>query len=80
MTKEEWDNLKVGDVVYYNGEWDETVEQVVHFMSCGSPQFKTIIAVSGNLKVGDVGGIEPLRCELLPLYNSPLYKAMSEDD
>ena len=79
MTKEEYENLKVGDIVIHK---DKSILRITHPCNFdGRTRMNWILDTSEMLVdlFDDSAWYEFFSdCELLPLYNSPLYKAMNE--
>lgn len=80
MTAEEYKNLKVGDVIHFkNGTVDKVFEiiETAHYHKT-----KYLKVTQGKGKEGDnsqwCANIED--GTLLPLYSSPLYLAMNEEE
>lgn len=78
MTEEEFRNLKVDDIIYYRPE--ESVERVLAIDLDGG-EIQTIIIKSRHRGIETVPPMSEYgRFDILPLYNSPLYKAMNEEE
>lgn len=79
MTKEEFENLKVGDVIF-DAEADYTLK--VNRLALDKDVLCTVIEGVDNIGYDSWWAFasQPDRYEFSPLYNSPLYLAMSEED
>lgn len=85
MTEEEFKNLKVGDHFMYDVfDGDYYINKVIDI----EKDTVTVVQIYTNLLYGSVNGETTEfekkaglgQIELLPLYNSPLYLAMNEEE
>lgn len=84
MTQEEFENLKVGDVFKNASANYWFINRIVEITSEGDYKIEVLDNYEGTNEGGDFIFRHGINChdrlELLPLYNSPLYKAMSESE
>lgn len=80
MTEEEWDNLKVGDVVKYRNKSIERIDGIVSEDYLNTTVIVNLRPIGKSNYQCTLNKSMYRDCTHLPLYNSPLYKAMQEDE